>query len=361
MTHPRFTFCIPNLNKIQYLPTCIHSVLLQSSDAWECVIIDGYSSDGSWEYLQKFAADPRFKILRGLKQGMYADWNECLRHVETEYFYFLPSDDVCDKNLVDQTTLALDSHLDIDACHFQFNYIDESGQVTLSYDEILQSQLPFYSGVSQYAHRRSAHCEFMMHFVYRTVYRTMNSLVFRRDLIEKMGGFSSCYGSAGDYDWSMRLSFYTDILYIPELLASWRRYDEQATQASGSPQNFENILKIAALNLEAFLQLDSVDYLADKVDAKRMLSHLNYKYQNSVYRQSSQVGSGKDKLSLNSEIRRIVPNLFVSYRDFVLRSFALLSSYRLFPYVSEKGFSKKLLYDFKLTWPPVSVDWPLDH
>ena len=67
-------------------------------------------------------------------------------------------------------------------------------------------------------HRRSAHCEFMMHLVYRTIYRTMNSLVFRKNIIEKMNGFSSSYGSAGDYDWSMRLSFYTDVLYIPEFI-----------------------------------------------------------------------------------------------------------------------------------------------
>ncbi|MEO0376387.1 MAG: glycosyltransferase [Cyanobacteria bacterium P01_A01_bin.17] len=361
MTSPRFTFCIPNLNKIQYLPICIDSVLSQDSDIWECVIVDGFSSDGSWDYLQQFASDSRFKILRGLKQGMYADWNECLKHVDTEYFYFLPSDDVCNEDLVSKTTLALDSQPDIDACHFQFNYIDEQGQVTRSYDQILRSQLPLYSGVSHYAHRRSAHCEFMMHFVYRTVYRTMNSLVFRRNIIEKMNGFSSSYGSAGDYDWSMRLSFYTDVLYIPELLAAWRRYDEQATQAPGSPQNFENIIKIAAANLEQFLQLDSAHYLCSQIDKQNVLAHLKYKYRNSVYRNSIQKDLGKDSTPSDLNMRQALFARLVSFRGFSLRFFARLTRYRLFSYVSEKGFSRKLLHDLRLTWPPVSVDWPLDR
>ena len=126
MSKPRFTFCIPNLNKIQYLPACIESMLAQDCRDWKCVFVDGYSTDGSWEYMQQFAADPRFLLLRGLKQGMYADWNECLRHVDTEYFYILTSDDTCFPELMSRTVNALDAYPNVDACHFQFCLINET-------------------------------------------------------------------------------------------------------------------------------------------------------------------------------------------------------------------------------------------
>ncbi|NER52725.1 MAG: glycosyltransferase family 2 protein, partial [Symploca sp. SIO1A3] len=74
MGSPKFTFCIPNLNKIKYLPACIESMLAQDCQDWRCVFVDGYSTDGSWEYMEQFASDPRFLLLRGRQQGMYTDW-----------------------------------------------------------------------------------------------------------------------------------------------------------------------------------------------------------------------------------------------------------------------------------------------
>lgn len=259
MSEPRFTFCIPNLNKIEFLPACIESMLAQDCPDWKCVFVDGYSTDGCWEYMQQFADDSRFLLLRGLRQGMYADWNYCLKHVDTEYFYILTSDDTCYPSLISQTLEALDKYQDVDVCHFKYALIDKRGEIIFSPEEWVKMRCPIYSESNKYMHRRSGLSEFLMHYVYGTIYTTVTSLVFRSSLLEKMQAFSTEHGSVGDYDWTMRLGAFTDVLYIPNLLATWRIYPEQATLQNTSLKSAEGYLEISRKNLKFLLENDHRD------------------------------------------------------------------------------------------------------
>jgi|GEM_PF-2216867 len=354
MKTPRFTFCIPNLNKISFLPACITSLLNQTSKEWQCIFVDGFSDDGSWEYIQQFQSDPRFHIKRGIQQGMYADWNECLKFVETEYFYFLPSDDICFPELVHQTVAALDSYLDVDVCHFKFAYINEYGKTIASYDEIIKNQMFLYYESSKFAHRRSAMAEFMMHFVYRTIYRTINSLVFRRSLISKMNGFASCYGSAGDYDWTMRMGLYTDTLYIPELLAAWRKYDGQATQSPKSSQNNAIILQIARQNLDKLSSCKKPNCLKEYPAAKNTLAYLRYEYALSLSKQL------KLRLNLFETLAKLVL-LFSEYPVFSCLIFLRkVFRYPSYPCFSKDAFALEILRMYDLYWPPVHINFRAD-
>jgi glycosyltransferase involved in cell wall biosynthesis len=336
MMKPRFTFCIPNLNKIDYLPACIDSMLAQDCGDWQCVFVDGFSTDGCWEYMQQFQGDHRFRILRGLKQGMYADWNECLQYVDTEYFYILTSDDTCYPELVSKTVQALDSTPDIDVCHFKFAFIDHQGQLLQLSPETAKLQFPLYAPFYDQVYRRKGIIDFLAHFVYGALYTTITSLVFRRRIIDKMQGFSPNYGSISDYDWTMRLGLYSDVLYIPELLATWRKYDGQADSQTENLVRRRNELDIAKKNLDLMGQMCKFSLLVSRnsITSGKILSNLQDGYTSAIYYQQSRNLSdlSDDALSvlmdvvsqdplyiLRKLLRRISANKLFSYHpDFML-------------------------------------------
>jgi glycosyltransferase involved in cell wall biosynthesis len=265
MGTPRFTFCVPNLNKCEFLPACIESILAQTSSEWQCVFVDGYSTDGSWEYMQKFASDPRFLLLRGRKLGMYDDWNECLQYVDTEYFYFLTSDDVCYSQLVQRTISMLDMYSTIDVCHFQCNLIDQNGKILGKTDDLFGADF-IYSDINQYTHCRSGLCDFFMHFVYRALYTSITALVFRKSLIEKLKHFRTDFGTFGDFDWTMRMCLFTDIVYIKETLSTWRSYEHQATRLVSSFQYHDWSQDIAISNFKLFFLINNEHSLDKKIN-----------------------------------------------------------------------------------------------
>jgi glycosyltransferase involved in cell wall biosynthesis len=348
MKHPRFTFCIPNLNKMKFLPACIESMLVQDSSNWCCVFVDGYSTDGSWEYMQQFASDPRFHLLRGRQRGMYEDWNECLQHVETEYFYFLPSDDTCFSNLVSTVTAALDTYPDIDVCHFQFIRIDEEGETIGT----LNSSLEFssiYSECNQYPHQRSGLCEFMMHFAYRALYQTMTSLVFRHTLISKLGGFSSDYGSAGDVNWTMQLGLLTDILYIPKLLATWRIYGGQSTQKMSRLISQRNFLHIAQANLDSFISSDQSKPIKRKINRKKMLDSFYEGWASALYESMLSAKEFNEALNYAALLVSSSPQYIVH------KAINRFSNDRLYRYQNWNDIAQDLIRSYELKWPPTPL------
>ena len=352
MSQPRFTFCIPNLNKIKYLPACIESVLAQDCKDWRCIIVDGYSTDGSWEYLQQFATDPRFLIRRGIRQGMYADWNECLKHVETEYFYFLPSDDTCFPALVATTTKLLDEHLDISVCHFPFSTINEFGETIKSADEMVRSKFERYAGVNQYAHRRSGLCEFMMQCIYGAMYTSMTSLVFRRNIIEKLNGFKSIYGHAGDFDWTMRLALITDFVYIPKQLATWRACENQATNEASPLEYLETVLTITSDNLEAFMKAEKHNHISILIRREHLLYTFLNNHAYFLLKESFQVG--------NLYRRYKLFHAFLSnYPSYIPKKILNRISFDfLFPRWNQASLANFYIEKCSLLWPPVQIE---DH
>jgi glycosyltransferase involved in cell wall biosynthesis len=347
MAKPRFTFCIPNLNKIDYLPACIDSMLAQDCDDWQCVFVDGFSTDGCWEYMQRFVGDSRFRLLRGLKQGMYADWNECLRHVDTEYFYILTSDDTCYPSLVSQTARVLDQYLDVDVCHFQYALINQSGTILADYEVLTKLWFPLYSDFVNVAHRRSGLCETLSHYAYGTIYKTITSLVFRTVLLQKMDGFSTAYGSVGDYDWGLRLGLYSDVIYIPQLLATWRTYEEQATAQLSFAEMPERFLKIAKENIKRLNLVGQKPI--DGSDAKRLLS----RWCEAAAR--GNLVEAKRSDNLTEMVRHLSKSLQMSplflFKELVRRVRGTWVGD-----VTATDQLRKMIAVYKLPWPPQMID-----
>lgn len=345
--HPRFTFCIPNLNKIDYLPACIESMLAQDSDDWCCVFVDGFSTDGCWEYMQQFANDSRFKILRGLKKGMYADWNECLRHVETEYFYILTSDDTCYPDLVSQTTSVLEKNLDVDVCHFQYAVIDGQGEILHTSQEFSDDKFPIYQDFQDKFYRRSGICESVMHFVYGTIYTSITSLVFRTKILEDMIGFSSDYGPVADYDWSMRLGLYSDVIYIPKCLATWRTYPEQATAQSDGLQAAIDYMKIVNKNSDLLSHLVRGNPEWMNLDKNQMISQILDVYIHARLEAATSKGSFSDRLMNLYKAAAADPSYFGR---------KIMRRMTKTPYKQELTlFAMKMVRKHKLSWPPLPL------
>jgi glycosyltransferase involved in cell wall biosynthesis len=330
MANPRFTFCIPNLNKIDFLPACIESMLAQDCDDWCCVFVDGFSTDGCWEYMQQFVGDPRFRLMRGLKQGMYADWNECLRHVKTEYFYILTSDDTCYPDLVSTTAKALDAVPDIDVCHFKFALIDSEGQTIRTSPETAKLQFPLYYPFYERTHRRQGLVDFLAHFVYGALYTTITSLVFRSRILSKMYGFSVMHGSIGDYDWTMRLGLHSDILYIPNLLSTWRKYDGQADSLTDDFSRRKNKFDIGRRNLAVLEANPSFQQLmySEVVVSKAILKDLQDSYVSTLYRSLF----ARSSLPVSQRLRLLAEAINYDIWYIIRKMLRRISSNRLFPY-----------------------------
>ncbi|OQX15518.1 MAG: hypothetical protein BWK73_06570 [Thiothrix lacustris] len=86
------TICYNNLAGLQ---RTINSLLAQTYQNWECIVIDGASKDGTPAYLQQLsAAEPTIRYISEPDKGIYDAMNKGISQMQAcDYFCFLNSGD----------------------------------------------------------------------------------------------------------------------------------------------------------------------------------------------------------------------------------------------------------------------------
>lgn len=91
---PLISIIMPVYNTEAYLDMAIQSILEQTQEDFELIIVNDGSTDGSPAIVSKWQRqDHRIQIVAQDNQGLSAARNTGLRHAVGEFIYFMDSDD----------------------------------------------------------------------------------------------------------------------------------------------------------------------------------------------------------------------------------------------------------------------------
>lgn len=103
---PLVSIIIPAFNVEKYISKCLYSVLAQTYEKMEIIIINDESTDSTLKICNQFLKrDNRIKIYTQKNSGPSAARNNGLKKSSGKYFFFLDSDDTLDKNLIKHMVL----------------------------------------------------------------------------------------------------------------------------------------------------------------------------------------------------------------------------------------------------------------
>lgn len=126
MRQPKISVIVPVYNTESYLPRCIESILGQTYQNMEIVLVDDGSTDDSFHVCEKYAAgDARIVVVRQGNQGSNAARKTGLAECTGEYITFVDSDDWIGRNLVTQLYQhSVEHHADMVISGVMMNRID---------------------------------------------------------------------------------------------------------------------------------------------------------------------------------------------------------------------------------------------
>ncbi len=91
---PKVTIVIATYNSERTLAVAMESVLNQTFQDWECLIIDGASTDGTIDIIRRYVnSDNRFRYISEPDKGIYDAFNKGWRNATGEWVMYLGSDD----------------------------------------------------------------------------------------------------------------------------------------------------------------------------------------------------------------------------------------------------------------------------
>ena len=234
---PKISIITPvfNIEEI-FLHKCIRSVLYQIYNNWElCLVDDGSTKAYIKPILEKYTEDDSRIKVKFLKenQGISAALNEGASLATGKYLAFMDHDDELTNDAIYEVFKVIDEH-NPDIIYSDESIIDSKGGTIGSHYK------PDFSPDLLLSHNYITHL-----------------LVVKDILFHDIGGFSSKFDGAQDYDLALKLCERTkNIYHIPKVLYRWREIPTSVRAMTESECNPDNAGRMA---LEAALEREGIN------------------------------------------------------------------------------------------------------
>ncbi len=129
MNSPYFSVIIPTYNRESFLFLATNSVLNQSFQDFELIIVDDGSTDNTKELL-KSLKDPRIKIFYQDNKGVSSARNKGISESFGEFICFLDSDDQFNNSKLEKAKEVIDKNPDIKVFHTLEKWVRDGREVS---------------------------------------------------------------------------------------------------------------------------------------------------------------------------------------------------------------------------------------
>ncbi len=201
---PRVTVVMAVYNAAEFLREAVDSVLAQTYRDFELIAVEDCSRDNSLSILQSFT-DPRLRVIRHeTNQGAAISRNDAMAAARGEFIAVMDSDDICAPARLERQVAFLDANprVGLVGCGV-FDNIDVSGAVLYTSYHPQDNDSIQQTLVKQWC---------FLH----------PSVMFRKSIQEKVGGYRKAFEPAEDHDFLLRVLEHCEAHNLDERLVSYR-------------------------------------------------------------------------------------------------------------------------------------------
>lgn len=125
------TVVVPLYNHEKFAIESIDSILSQTVQDFEIIIIDDHSTDESYNVIQQYQGNKKVTILQNnYNSGINASINRAVEMAQGQYIIYIASDDILYNNHIEKTTTYLDNHNECGVVYCSLEIIDENSNFT---------------------------------------------------------------------------------------------------------------------------------------------------------------------------------------------------------------------------------------
>lgn len=199
------TVFMPVYNGSRFLSQAVKSVLDQSFEDFELLIVDDGSTDNSIDIIRSFQ-DPRIKLLvNDRNEGLSFTRNRGLREARGSFIALLDCDDIALPDRLSIQHAFMTTNSDVALCGGRSFYINK--------DDIVTGESEDYSGY-----------DLQISLIFQNMF--VNSSIMMRSAIALQEGGYSDYAVAEDYDLTLRISRSHKVACLSDFIIKYRSHGE---------------------------------------------------------------------------------------------------------------------------------------
>ena len=252
---PKVSVLIPAYNSADFLPQAVESVLAQSFQDYEIVIVDDGSTDQTAALAQEFARrnGGRIRYIHQENQGVSAARNALVQQAQGELVSFLDADDYWAPNHLNLGVQILNDDAKTGLVHSNITRVNPKGELI----EVPVRETQYLSGrIFEPLFLRQAHI-------------ACSTVIMRKACFQRVGWFDLNLTRLGceDRDMWLRLAREYKITYVDEPSVFYRM------GLSSLSQNSENMLKARLYIVDKYSPYTGHSPLRSKALAKIYRDH----------------------------------------------------------------------------------------
>lgn len=220
---PKVSVIIPNYNHAIYLKERIESVLNQSYDNFELIILDDCSTDNSKDIIESYSNNPHLSnivINEKNTRSPFKQWKKGIDMAKGEYIWIAESDDIASPQFLSILVSQLDNNPKTVLAFSHSYLIDSDGN-------ILSGDLHDNSGNQITIHKGMVFAEKVM--TTRNYIYNASMVVFRRASVQHISDDYLSYHSCGDWAFWMDFCQEGDLIEVCTQLNYFRQHNNKVT------------------------------------------------------------------------------------------------------------------------------------
>ena len=218
---PLVSIVTPSFNQAPYLDAAMRSVFAQEHSPIEYILIDGASTDGSRQVIERHAAGLAYWVSEP-DRGQTDAINKGFSQATGAYLAWLNADDRLRPQAVGEAVAFLEAHPEVGMVYGDADYIDSQGR--------LVGRFP--AAQTDLARLRRGY-----------VHIPQQASFWRADLWRRVGPLDPSFNFAMDYDLWVRLARISQLHYLPRPWAEFRLHAVSKTIQSDR-QAWDEMLRV---------------------------------------------------------------------------------------------------------------------
>lgn len=222
---------IPNYNHAAYLQERIESVLNQTYQDFEVILLDDCSTDNSPDIIENYRSHPKVShvLFNESNSGsVFKQWVKGINLAKGEYIWIAESDDYAEKEFLAEALLFYNAHPQVGLVYCDTNYISDCNS-TKALASIGKNK---YFNTDKWSHNHVAKgkVELLKYTLQRCTINNGSAVLFKKDTLKRVD-FKSLvkYKNAGDLFVYTSIMGFSDIGYIAKPLNNMRHHATNTT------------------------------------------------------------------------------------------------------------------------------------
>ena len=215
---PRVSIITSCYNVGELLPTCIESVLNQTFNDFELLIIDDGSKDGTRSVIERYQGDQRIKVLSQSNIGQTDRfdylWNRALENTTGELTAWIGSDDLFDPRRLEHQVARFDEDCELDIAHSAGIEVNDRGVYGSTMFDLGEA----YNGHTLARILLSANVV------------AAPTIMVKRSVYERIGPWEK--GFSCDYQYWLKAAGRAKFGFLPQRLMAYRVHEKSASTST---------------------------------------------------------------------------------------------------------------------------------